>query len=64
MSFYCQNICGRVDFSIEKWNEEFEACRKAGVEMKKPRPCGEQCFDCMAIVGQTRIKNKRDVATS
>lgn len=64
-NFYCQQKCGHVDFSIEEWNKAFKYCNDAGIEGKQRdeilegKSCNEQCFDCMAIVGQTRLKNNR-----
>lgn len=67
MSFYCQNKCGHQDFSIDKWNEDYKKFSDAGLldteaankalhpEMS---PCIEQCFDCMAIVGQRQLQTK------
>lgn len=59
-SFYCQNKCGRDDFDIEKWNEQFRNCLSAGIEMPKNKICDSQCFECIAIVGETRIKNRKN----
>ena len=66
-NFYCQKICGDIDFSIEEWNEALKYCNNAGIEGEErdrilnPElfPCETQCFDCMAIVGKTRTKNKQ-----
>lgn len=65
-NFYCQQKCGSPDFSIEEWNKALKYCNDAGIEGKQRneilegKPCKEQCFDCMAIVGKTRIKNKNE----
>lgn len=61
-SFYCQNLCGDIDFSIDEWNEAFKYCNDNNLseeETKKilrPGGCKEQCFACMAIVGERRNK--------
>lgn len=66
INFYCQIKCGHEDFSIEEWNKadkEIEAMPINEYEKQKlrwPDPCTEQCFDCIAIIGATRFKNKRD----
>lgn len=63
-NFYCQVKCGSEDFSIDEWNKAFDYCNKAGIEgierdkILQGEPCEKQCFDCMAIVGETRKKNK------
>lgn len=60
--FYCKKYCGDPDFSIDKWNEEFKRCNEVGIKMEEDKPCQKQCFDCMAIVGETRLKTKALVA--
>lgn len=63
-NFYCQQKCGHVDFSIVEWNKlskEIDAMPISQKEKDKllhGEPCKEQCFDCVAIVGETRLKNK------
>ena len=63
-NFYCQQKCGEVDFSIDEWNKrylEIEAMPISQAEKNKlidGEPCEKQCFDCMAIVGETRKKNR------
>lgn len=61
--FYCQNVCGDVDFSIDEWNKVYDEVKNMSEEIQRlvlddPPPCKEQCFACMAIVGETRKKNK------
>ena len=64
---YCQKVCGDEDFSIEEWNEALRYCNDAGIEgierdkILHPEkfPCEEQCFACMAIVGERRLKTKQ-----
>ena len=65
--FYCQKLCGEVDFSIDEWNKALKYCNDLAIEgedrdkILNPElfPCTEQCFDCMVIVGETRLKNKK-----
>lgn len=62
--FYCQKVCGDVNFSIKEWNEAMKYCDGAGIEgierdkILNPElfPCNEQCFSCMVIVGKRRLK--------
>ena len=63
LHFYCQNIAGDVDFSIEEWNEVHESVQ--GLNEKDQRkildpqsPCEKQCLACMAIVGERRLKTQ------
>lgn len=64
INFYCQQKCGSQDFSINDWNKALKFCNDAGIEGKERseildgKPCKEQCFNCIAIVGETRLKNK------
>lgn len=64
MNFYCQQKCGEVDFSIEEWNKAFKEIMAMPIsEAEKNKllngePCKEQCFDCIAIVGEQRQKSK------
>lgn len=63
-NFYCQQKCTSPDFSIEEWNKAFHYCiennmsEKQMAEILEGKPCKSQCFDCMVIVGETRMKNK------
>ena len=63
-NYYCQQKCGHIDFSIHEWNKsylEIEAMPISQAEKDKlinGVPCTEQCFNCMAIVGETRKKNR------
>ena len=63
-NFYCQQKCGEVDFSIDEWNKsylEIEAMPIPQAEKDKlidGEPCDKQCFECMAVVGETRKKNR------
>lgn len=65
MNFYCQNKCCAPDFSFDEWNKAFEYCLENNLNEKQTREilegkdCKEQCFDCMAIVGETRLKNSK-----
>lgn len=64
-NFYCQQKCGQVDFSIEEWNKSYKEIQNMPISEKEKRelidgvPCKKQCFDCIAIVGETRLKNKK-----
>ena len=63
-NFYCQKKCGEVGFSIEEWNKYYKEINKMPISEAEKRklidgePCENQCFDCVAIVGETRIKTK------
>ena len=63
-NFYCQQKCGNVDFSIDQWNKSYKEIMSMPISKKQKQklihgePCKNQCFDCMAIVGKTRIKNE------
>jgi hypothetical protein len=63
-NFYCQQKCGEVDFSIDEWNKAFKYCIDNNLseeEINKildGEPCENQCFDCMAIVGERKKKNR------
>ena len=63
-NFYCQQKCTDVDFSIDEWNEAFKTCidlnldEKATAEILEGKECDKQCFDCMAIIGNRRIKTQ------
>jgi hypothetical protein len=63
-NFYCQRVCGEVGFSIDEWNAAFQYCNSAGLseadrnKILHPEPCNEQCFACLAIVGDRRNKTK------
>lgn len=59
-NFYCQQLCGFQNFSIEEWNDYNKRCNALGITPEPHRThiiCKEQCFDCIAIVGETRLKN-------
>lgn len=65
--FYCQNVCGDINFSIAEWNKAFKYCNDAGIEgierdkILSPElfPCETQCEACMNIVLDTQIKNRK-----
>jgi len=62
--FYCQNICGDDNFSIDEWNKAFDEVKDKSEEIQRlvldpPPPCNEQCFDCIAIVGEQRKKTQK-----
>ena len=59
--FYCQNLCGDEDFSIEEWNKAYDEVKDKSEEIQRmvldpPKACNKQCFNCLAIVGATRKK--------
>lgn len=59
--FYCQNVVGDTNFSIDEWNKTYEEVKDKSEEIQRlvldpPPPCKEQCFDCVAIVGARRKK--------
>ncbi len=56
--FYCQNIVGDINFSIEEWNKQFKICCDLEIEIPEAKTCTTQCFECMVIVGERRIKTK------
>ncbi len=64
--FYCQKVTGE-GFSIAEWNEAFRYCNENNIEGEErdkilnPEmfPCGTQCFDCMAIVGERQSRTKK-----
>ena len=42
MGFYCQKVCGDVNFSIEEWNKAFKYCNDAideGIERERDGMC-------------------------
>lgn len=65
-NFYCQKVCGSDDFDIDEWNKASDYCNKAGIKgierdkILHPElfPCKKQCFDCSAIVGETKINTQ------
>ena len=65
--FYCQKVCGDLDFSIDEWNKALQYCEDAGIEgierdkILSPElfPCETQCDACMNIVLDTQIKNRK-----
>lgn len=62
--FYCQNIVGDADFSIDEWNKVYEEVKDLSEDEQNAilfpvlEPCKQQCFSCMAIVGERRLKTK------
>ncbi len=65
MTFYCQNICGSEDFSIDEWNDAYNHCLENNLseektaEIMEGKECKSQCIDCMAVVGKRRKKTKK-----
>lgn len=64
-NFYCQQKCGQVDFSIDEWNKAYKEINAMPISEEEKQklidgdPCKQQCFDCIAIVGERRIKNQK-----
>ena len=66
-NFFCRKVCGDPDFDIDEWNKAFEYCEKAGIEgIERNKilhpdlfPCQSQCFDCLADVGEQRLKTQK-----
>ena len=66
-SFYCQKACGEVGFSIEEWNEAYLYCVYNNLSKEETNKilhpelftCESQCFNCMAIVGERRLKTNQ-----
>jgi hypothetical protein len=60
MNFYCKRACCGDDWTIEEYNQDNKVLTDIQMEEKyhNRTPCETQCFDCMAIVGETRIKNR------
>lgn len=61
--FFCQNVSGDVNFSIDEWNKAYDEVKDKSEEIQRlvldaPPPCNEQCFACMVIVGERRLKTK------
>jgi hypothetical protein len=63
MNFYCIKESGG-NFSIDEWCDTASALEKTNLsEQQKntilfPPKCKEQCFDCMAIVGERQLRTK------
>jgi hypothetical protein len=61
--FYCQNLVGDVNFSIDEWNKAYQDVKDKSEEIQRlvldpPPACREQCFDCAANVGARRKKTQ------
>ena len=69
-NFYCQNICGEEGFSIDEWNKTYADLEKTNMSEKEkdlilfPPQCKNQCFDCIAIIGERRIKTQNLIKAS
>jgi hypothetical protein len=54
-------------FSIDEWNKAFKFCIDNNLSEEETNkilhpemfPCEKQCFDCIAIVGERRIKTQQ-----
>lgn len=62
LHFYCQRLTGG-GFDINEWNKAFDEVKDSSREIQKlvldsPPACKEQCFDCIAIVGERRKATK------
>ena len=63
-NFYCQQKCTSDDFCIDEWNKSYEEIQQMPISQAEKdklidgEPCTEQCFACMAVVGETRNKNR------
>jgi hypothetical protein len=68
-NFYCQKVCAAECFSIDDWNDAFRYCNENNIEGEERNrilhpdmfPCKEQCFDCMAIVGERQRRTREIV---
>ena len=68
-NFYCQRVCGEVDFSIDEWNRKNKLCNDLNIEgIERDRilnpdlfPCEIQCDECINIVLDTQEKNKNKI---
>lgn len=64
-NFYCQQLCGEIDFSINEWNKAYDEINKLPISQEEKNklidgePCKEQCFNCMAIVGEKQSNTKK-----
>ena len=64
--FYCQHLVGDVNFSIDEWNKVYNEIKDLNLTEEQrdfilngpTEPCKEQCFACIAIVGERRKKTK------
>ena len=63
-NFYCRQKTGEVTSDPEYWKYVDEIWKMDIPESEKRKlmdgpECKEQCFDCMAIVGERRIKTQK-----
>ncbi|MFT5821237.1 MAG: hypothetical protein ACI8ZM_002486 [Crocinitomix sp.] len=58
--FYCQEVSGFENFSIDAWNEANATNDKERMELMRAsgKRCPFQCPSCIKIVAKTREKNK------
>jgi hypothetical protein len=62
MNFYCQKLVGDAEFNIAEWNEQYKQVLEMGLSdaeqdkllFGERECCKEQCFKCLAIVGERR----------
>lgn len=66
MGFYCQKVVGDANFSIDEWNKQYKICNDLGIDMPKEdqEECKEQCFNCLSIVGERRLKTQKLIKPS
>ena len=63
--FHCRKINGGPEFFITEWNDVYNGLVISGASEKKmqtilnPPQCKKQCFDCIADVGERRIKTQK-----
>lgn len=70
-NFHCRKWHGDPDFSIEEWNETAENLDKIDISEEErnkilfphTNPCENQCFDCMADVGERRKRTQELIKT-
>ena len=49
-SFYCQKVCGEVDFSIDEWNKAYKYCDDAGIEgIERDKILSPELFPCIRL---------------
>lgn len=65
-NFYCAKYSGGGTLlSIDEWNRRFNSAILQGLNEEEltrvleEQECIEQCFNCTAIVGETRLKNSK-----
>lgn len=67
-NFYCMKVCGDGNFSIKEWNLAMKECELLGLSKEETNkilhpeeyPCEKQCNDCLNVVLDTQIANKKN----